>query len=626
MRLQDPLQNLPVRIRTIQIIVFAVFVVCLVRLYNLQVVNSDYYHERAINQRLRILPLPAPRGAILDRNGKVLVDSRPIYDVVLQRERGRQVDFAVLSESLPSALDLDTEYLERRFREVKSNPAHESILIKENATMSDIAWVEARSLEFPLLHVEERPQRHYPANGLLAHVLGYVGEISPRQLELPHFKEKGYKPGDVIGKEGIESSYDHFLRGRDGSRTVMVDALGRIREVVEIVPPTPGQDLVTTIDIDLQFAAEEQLRNSPSGRGVIIAMDPNNGELLALASYPTFDANLFTERITTKQGRAEYAALLSDPDTPLYNRAIRGRYPPGSTWKIPMAIGALQQGVITLDDSRLLCGGGIQIGNKFTRCMGNHGKPDLHTAIMKSCDGYFYRLGLKMGLPGIMTMVDEFEFNQPTGIDLPHELVSWTPSPEFKARFNPRAPRWTEIDTVFASFGQVYEFLTPISLLRAVAAVGVEGKLYTPHFLKEVREIGDPDEEGYRPAQEYGDAFAGTISIAHEQEGAVVKAMWSVVNEAGTATGIKKEGYDIAGKTGTAQVVRLGKDVGKNKDHSWFVSYAPAFKPEIAVLALIENSGFGSRHAAPAARAIYDVYFEKAQRAQTPQQIAQHRW
>lgn len=590
---------------------FAVLTVCGVRLYNLQIVHGDYYHERAINQRLRTLPVPAPRGAILDRNGKVLVNSRPIYDVVLQREKGRQVDFTALLQSLPKPLDLDPEYLEQRFSEIKFNPAYESLVIKENATMGDIAWVEAHSIEFPLLHVEQRPQRHYPENGLLAHVLGYVGEISPHQLELPEFREKGYKPGDVIGKEGLEATYDHFLRGRDGSRTVMVDALGRIIDVVDVSEPTRGQDLVTTIDLDLQLAAEEQLRTSVSGRGVIIVMDPNSGEILALASYPTFDANLFTERISTRKGRAEYAALLRDPDTPLYNRAIRGRYPPGSTWKIPMAIAALQQGVITLDDSMLVCGGGIQIGNKFTRCMGNHGRPDLHTAIMKSCDGYFYRLGLKMGLSGIMAMVDEFKINQRTGIDLPHELVSWTPSPEFKARFNPRASRWTDIDTVYASFGQVYDFVTPIALLRAVAAVGVQGKLFTPHLLKEVREIGRPDEEGYRPAHEYGDAFNGRLPITPEQDEAVVKAMWSVVNEAGTATGIQKAGYDIAGKTGTAQVVRLGKDVGRNKDHSWFVSYAPAFRPEIAVLALIENSGFGSRHAAPAARAVYDAYFEK---------------
>ena len=621
MRINDRTQNLRARIRTLQIIVLVLLSVCMVRLYNLQIVDGDYYHERAINQRLRTLSIPAPRGTIFDRHGRVLVDSRPVYDVVLQRESGKQIDQATLLTELPAALDLDPVYLQERFSEISTNPAYESILIKENATNSDIAWIEAHSLEFPLLHIEERPQRHYPENGLLAHVLGYVGEIGPHQLELPEYKNNGFKPGDVIGKEGLEAIYDHFLRGHDGSRTVIVDSLGRIRDVVDVIEPIAGQDLVTTIDLDLQLAAEEQLRNSSSKRGVIIALDPNNGEILALASYPTFDPNLFTDRITTKKGRAEYAALLRNPDTPLYNRAIRGRYPPGSTWKIPMAIAGLQQGVITLENSRLSCGGGIQIGNKFTRCMGHHGKPDLHTAIMKSCDGYFYRLGLKMGLAGIMAMVDDFKLNERTGIDLPHELTSWTPSPEFKARFNPRAPRWTDIDTVYASFGQVYDFVTPISLLRAVAAVAVEGKLFTPHLLKRVREVGEPGDDHYRPAKDYGDPLAGAIPVASEHREAVVGAMWSVVNAAGTATGIQKAGYDIAGKTGTAQVVGLGKDIGRNKDHSWFVSYAPAFNPELAVLALIENSGFGSRHAAPAARALYDVYFEKTPRAD---QISEH--
>ena len=626
MRIDDRTQNLPARIRAVQIIVLALLSICVVRLYNLQIVNGDYYHERAINQRLRTLPIPAPRGTILDRNGSVLVDSRPVYDVVLQRERGKQVDQVALLAELPGPLGIDSDYLKERFSEMNRNPAYESILIKENATIHDIAWIDAHSLEFPLLHIEQRPQRHYPVNGLLAHALGYVGEISQQQLELPEYKDKGFKPGDVIGKEGLEATYDQYLRGRDGSRTVMVDSRGRIRDVVRVIDPIPGQDLVTTIDLDLQLAAEEQLRSSASQRGVIIALDPNNGEILALASYPTFDANLFTERIATKKGRAEYAALLRDPDTPLYNRAIRGRYPPGSTWKIPMAVAGLQQGVITIDNSRLACGGGIQIGNKFTRCMGHHGMPDLHTAIMKSCDGYFYRLGLKMGLPGIMTMVDDFKLNEPTGIDLPHELTSWTPSAEFKARFNPRAPQWTEIDTVYASFGQVYDFVTPISLLRAIAAVGVEGRLYTPHLLKHVRAVGQAGDDHHRPVKDYGDALAGAIPIAREYREAVVQAMWSVVNEAGTATGIQKAGYDIAGKTGTAQVVGLGKDVGRNKDHSWFVSYAPAFKPEIAVLALIENSGFGSRHAAPAVRALYDAYFEKTRHAEkVPKNIAQNR-
>lgn len=612
MRFEDRTQNLPVRLRTIQIFALAMLGICVVRLYNVQVVHGDYYSERAVNQRLRSIPIAAPRGAILDRHGKVLVDSRPIYDVVLQREIGRSIDWDTLAAKLPAVLDIDSDYLLERFDRRRTNPAYQAILIKENATIGDIAWVEAHSLEFPSLQIEQRPQRHYPANGLLAHVLGYIGEISSSQLESDEYKINGYKAGDVIGREGLEATYDEFLRGREGSQTVIVDSLGRIIEVIDVIEPAPGQDLVTTIDLDLQEAAEKQLQNSPSQRGVIIALDPNNGEILALASYPTFDPNLFTERISSKKGRAEYAALLRDPHTPLYNRAIQGRYPPGSTWKIPMAVAALQQGVITLHDSRMLCGGGIRIGNKFTRCMGHHGRPDLHTAIMKSCDGYFYRLGLKMGLAGIMEMVEEFRLNKPTGIDLPHELVSWTPSPEFKARFNPNAPEWTDIDTVYASFGQVYDFVTPIALLRSIAAVGVQGRLYRPHLLKEVRPAGHPGEDQHRKGKKYDPVVAGVVSMT-EQDGAVVKAMWSVVNETGTAAAIRSADFDIAGKTGTAQVVRLGKDVGKNKDHSWFVSYAPAFAPEIAVLALIENSGFGSRHAAPAARAIYDAYFEKAQ-------------
>ncbi|HKZ79230.1 MAG TPA: penicillin-binding protein 2 [Pyrinomonadaceae bacterium] len=624
MRFEDRTQNLPARLRTIQIFTLALLAICVVRLYNLQVVHGDYYRERAVNQRLRTIPIPAPRGMILDRHGRVLVDSRPIYDVVLQREIARSIDLNELARVLPTVLDVDPDYLQERFGEMKANPAYQSILIKANATMGDIAWVEAHSLEFPYLQIEQRPQRHYPANGLLAHVLGYVGEISFKQLDSAEYKSNGYNAGDVIGKKGLEATYERFLRGREGSRTVIVDSLGRIRDVIEVIEPAPGQDLVTTIDLDLQKAAEEQLQNSPSQCGVIIALDPNNGEILALASYPTFDPNLFTDRIATTKGRAEYAALLRNPETPLYNRAIQGRYPPGSTWKIPMAVAALQQGVITLDDSKLFCGGGIRIGNKFTRCMGHHGKPDLHTAIMKSCDGYFYRLGLKMGLTGIMDMVEEFRLNKATGIDLPHELVSWTPSPEFKARFNPNSPEWTDIDTVYASFGQVYDFVTPIALVRSIAAVGVQGRLYTPHLLREVRAASHPGDDYYREAMKFDPAIAGVVRMTQEQDEAVVKAMWSVVNEAGTAAGIRQAELDIAGKTGTAQVVGLGKDVGKNKDHSWFVSYAPAFAAEIAVLALIENSGFGSRHAAPAARAIYDVYFEKAQPLnEVPKQIAQ---
>jgi penicillin-binding protein 2 len=461
---------------------------------------------------------------------------------------------------------------------------------------------------------------------MLAHVVGYVGEVNPDQLKQSEFRDKGYKPGDVIGQDGLEAVYDEYLRGRDGYRKVIVDSRGHIQNEVERVEPQPGQDIVTTIDLSLQEAAEDQLRKSPQGRGVIIAMDPNNGEIFALASAPTFDPNLFSQRITTKEGRAEYQKLLNDPDHPLINRAIQGKYPPGSTWKPLMATAGLKQGAISIDDSNLVCGGGITIGNKFTRCMGgNHGSPNVHTAIEKSCDGYFYRLGLKMKLEGIQSMCDMFDLDKRTGIDLPHEVISTTPSRELKAKLYPKDSDWKDIDTVYSSFGQGEDVLTPLALLRAHSAIGMKGKMYVPHLLKEVHAtaaVGFDPIKGApifpdRPARTFERAGLKNLGIPTDQSDEVVHAMWSVVNEAGTATGIKLVGFDIAGKTGTAQVVSLGKEGSEHKDHSWFVSYAPAYKPEISCVALIENAGLGSRFGAPAVRAIYDVYYNKTRNSKS---------
>jgi penicillin-binding protein 2 len=628
MKFEDTSQNLRARLRFIQVLMVMMLTLLGVRLYVLQVVRGERYGEIAENQRRRRLPITAPRGVIFDREGRVIVDSRPIYNVIMSREDVK--DLHSLVEPLGEGLQIDKEILKERFDLVSSMPAFESIQVKQDVTPGDIAWVEAHNLEFPELRVEQQPQRRYPPDGMLAHVLGYVGEISPEQLKQTSYKEKGLKPGDVIGQSGIEQIYDDYLRGKDGYREVVVDSRGRIQDEIETIAPIPGRDLVTTIDLDLQMAAEEQLRTSVTHRGVIIAMDPNNGEIFALASFPNFDPNIFSQRITTKEGKAEYAALLNDPETPLLNRAVQSRYPPGSTWKIPMSVAGLEQGAITLDHSNLVCGGGIQVGNKFTRCMGNHGSPDVKTAITHSCDGYFYRLGLKMTIGGIMKMVDEFDLNKRTGIDLPNEVVSWTPSPDFKRRMQPRDPEWRDIDTVYSSFGQVYDVVTPIALLRTIAGVSTGGDLYIPHLLKEVRALGTPGTPDYKqPAgfQPLDPAKPNPkkIGIPEDIHQTVVQGMWQVVNAGGTGAGIRMAGFDIAGKTGTAQVVGLGKDVGKNKDHSWFVSYAPAYKPEISMVALIENSGFGSQFAAPAIRRIYDVYYRKTRHAEPPGtvQIAQ---
>ncbi len=625
MKFGDDTQNLRLRLNVIQALVLVLLAVLVTRLYYLQVINGERYAEIAENQRIRLLPILAPRGSIFDRSGRLLVDSRSIYNIILSREDIKGKDFNSLVEPLSTALALDPDMLRERFEEVKSQPAFEYIIVKENATQADIAWVEAHGLELPELRIEQQPQRSYPADGVLAHALGYVSEISPEQLKLPKYrdnKEKPYGPGDIVGQGGLEASYDHFLRGRDGYRKVEVDSRGRIQRELEIVQPQPGQDIIITIDLDLQMAAEEQLRNSVTKRGVVVALNPNNGEVLAMASYPTFDPNLFSQRISTPEGRTEARALLIDKRTPLTNRAIKGRYPPGSTWKIPMAMAGLEQGALTIKNSNLVCGGGITIGNKFTRCMGSHGSPPLRHAIQVSCDGYFYRLGLKMGLDGIMKMVDDFDLNKRTGIDLPSELRSWTPSREFKARFNPRDPEWREIDTVYASFGQVHEFVTPLTMLRAVAGIAVGGKLYVPHLLKEARAVSATGPFDALPSRTFDRPDPKIVPLNPENQRLVVDGMFDVVNNGGTGARIKMEDFDIAGKTGTAQVVSLGKDVGANKDHAWFVSFAPAYKPEIAAIALIENVGFGGTHAAPAVRGVYDAYYKKTRNVEPVPLIA----
>ena len=613
MKLNEHSQNLGVRIGVIQILAFVMLAILGVRLYYLQVVKGEHYAERAENQRIRHIPIPAPRGVIFDRNGKILVDSRPTWNVVLSNEPIKTIDVTSRVEEYAQGLNLETSFVVERLNLIKKQNEFETMVLKENATMQDIAWVESHSLEFPELRVENQPQRFYPHGEHLAHIVGYVGEISPKQLESDEWKNKGLKAGDIIGKGGLEQYYDEYLRGQPGYRKVIVDSRGRVQSEIGVVPAQPGQDMVSTIDLDLQMAAEQKLAESVTKRGTIIAMDPNNGEILAMASLPSFDPNIFVQGSKTPEGRRQIAAYWQDEKRPLYNRAIQGRYPPGSTWKIPESVAALQQGVITVKNSNMACGGGIQIGSKFTRCMGSHGSPPLSYAITKSCDGYYYRLGLKMKIEGMIEMIETFGYDRRTGIDLPNEKVSQTPK-SWKPIVEKREGRWSDIRTVYASIGQDTVVVTPISMLRAVASIGVKGNMYVPHFLKEfraIRAVGEKGDIAYFPAKDgftYTQTEPKIIKMTPEQEELVVQGMWAVVNGGGTGAGIRIPEFEIAGKTGTAQVAELGKDVGANKDHAWFVSFAPAYKPQIAVIALIENVGFGGSHAAPAAKGVYEAY------------------
>lgn len=615
-KLNEYTQNVPLRIITIQVVAFVLLTILGVRLYYLQIVQGEYWSGRAENQRVRFIPIPAPRGAIFDRNGKILVDSRPTYNVVISNEPLKKIDVSDRVPEYSKGLNLEPDFVVERLNLIKKQNEFETLVLKESATMQDIAWVESHGLEFPELRVELQPQRFYPYGTTLAHVLGYVGEISPKQLESETYKSKGFRPGDIIGKGGLEQSYDEFLRGRPGYRKVIVDSRGRVQSEIEVVQPQAGQDLISTIDLDVQLAAEQQLANSVTKRGAIIAMDPNNGELLALASAPSYDPNIFVQGSKTPEGRKQIAAYWQDEKRPLFNRAIQGQYPPGSTWKIPESMGALQQGVITVQSSNLACGGGIQIGSKFTRCMGSHGAPPLSYAITKSCDGYYYRLALKMKVEGLIQMIETFDFDKRSGIDIPNEKISQTPK-SWKPIIEKREGRWSDIRTVYAAIGQDTVVVTPISLLRAVASIGEHGKMYVPHFLKEFKPIGAVGEEGStsyfpeRPGFGFDHPEPKQVPMTDEQYELMVKGMWGVVQGGGTAGSIRIPGFDIAGKTGTAQVASLGKDVGGKKDHAWFVSFAPAYKPEIAVIALIENVGFGGSHAAPAARGVYEAYIAK---------------
>lgn len=613
MKIGDQVQNLGVRVVTIQAIAFILLGLLGARLYYLQIVRGEYFSERAENQRVRFIPIPAPRGAILDRTGKLLVDSRPTYNVVLSNEPLKKINTADRVDDYSNGLNLERQFVVERLSLLTKQNEFDTMVLKENVDMKDISWVESHELEFPELRVELQPQRFYPLGTTLAHVLGYVGEISPTQLKEPEFQDKGFRPGDIVGKGGLEQYYDEYLRGRPGYRKVLVDSKGRVQSELDVVRPQAGQDMVTTIDLDIQLRAEKQLADSVTKRGTIVAMDPNNGEMLAMASAPSFDPNIFVRGSATPEGRRAIAAYWQEKSRPLFNRAIQGRYPPGSTWKLPESVAGLQQGAITVEHSNLVCGGGIKVGSKFTRCMGSHGSPPLSYAITKSCDGYYYRLALKMKIEGVIQMVETFGYDKVSGIDLPNEKVPQTPK-SWMPWVVKNEGSWSDIRTVYSGIGQDTVVVTPISMLRTVASIGMRGKMYTPHFLKSFQPIGAVGTEGdsdyFAPRAAFGFAHPEPriIQATPEQWDVVIKGMWGVVNGGGTAGAIRIPDFEIAGKTGTAQVAELGKDVGDKKDHAWFVSFAPAYKPEIAVIALIENVGFGGSHAAPAVKGVYESY------------------
>src|SRR5215468_11083428 len=437
----DPTEDLRqagLRLQIIHYLAIAIFGVLIARLWYLQVMNSQDFAGRAEANRIRVIPIPARRGTIFDRKGNVLVTSKASFNIVLSREDIKDSELPPIADLLAEYLAIDRQWLAKRFDDAKYGAQYESIVVKELASPSDIAWVKAHEYEYPMIRAEEAPQRLYLYGQLAAHALGYVGEVSPEELKNPNgpfSKENGYKLGDIIGKSGIERTYNDILMGKDGARKVLVDSRGRIKSEVplEVIDPIPGRDFYSTLDLDIQKVAEAQADAMPAGRGAIAVMDPNNGEVLAMVSHPAFDPNIFSQRAKTPEGKGEIRELYEDPDKPLYNRVIQGAFPPGSTWKLLTTVAALNEGTITPENSRIQ-DGNLQVGNYLMHSLINLGQPTIHDAIVHSSDGYFYRLGIKLGIEKFEKWVDVFHFGQRTGIDLPHEFAGITPVRKTKLR------------------------------------------------------------------------------------------------------------------------------------------------------------------------------------------------
>ena len=608
-RFNEEAQNFDARLSVVMYIMLAFFLVLGVRFWVLQVVNHESFLVKSNENRIREIPIPAARGNILDRNGRILVDSRPAFNLILNREDLRKQNLDELLSVIRDNLGVDPDWARQQIDDPLA-PKSRPVVIKQNISEADRAWVEAHEYEHPELNVALQPQRIYPLGPILGHVLGYVGQISDAQLKanLPEFE--GARSGDVVGQAGIERSHNSTLMGKEGTRRVVVDSRGRFVEEIELVEPIPGQDIVTAIDIDLQMIAEEKLAATKLN-GVAIAMDPRNGEILALVSHPSYDPNLFAAGISPE----DYAALRDNPDKPLTNRAIQDIYPPGSTWKPIMAMAGLSDGSMKPNEG-IPCGGGISIGSRFGACHGSHGAPNLERAIAVSCNGYFYRVGLRLGVDKLHKWATAMGLGKRTGVDLPNETPGYVPDSQIKLRWKKKDDdpedkkyRWNDGDTVNAAIGQGYDRPTPLQMVHAFGGLAMDGRFTTPHLLRTAKSNGVTAEFGFDDPN-IVDIPLDPVAFKYVMEG-----MRQVVTN-GTAKRAEVPGFDVCGKTGTAQVVSVRTGAtGKQKEHAWFVGFAPKPEegrlPEIAVCVLVEHGGHGGTISAPIAQAIIAEYVRK---------------
>ena len=546
----------------------------------------------------------APRGKILDRDGRVLADNFPAFTVLLMRENASSLSPERV-EGIARGLGLDPVELQRLMEHTARLPRFQPIPLKQSATLDDIAFVESHRLEYPELDLIQVQQRLYPKREVAAAMLGYVGEVSEDMIAQPG---SPYRPGDVVGEFGIEREYDQVLSGRDGVRRVIVNSRGEEVGSLTTILALPGNDLRLTIDLDLQMAAEAALGDHP---GAIVALDPRSGEVLAMVSHPSFDPNDFAKRID----RGEWEKLTKDPMKPMMNKAIQAQLAPGSVFKIVTATAALETGTIR-PDFTLHCAGVVDIyGHTYHDWVWEkhkgHGSVDLHRAIIVSCDVYFYTLGKLLGIEKIDYFAKRLGLGARTGIDLPGEAAGLIPSPEWVQKAFKR--KWWAGETMSVAIGQGAVVVTPLQLARMIGGIASGGSFVRPHlaFRDQLMALGvDPPDHSAR-----------NFPLSEDTLEVLTRGMWGVVNEGeGTGAGARCPGIDISGKTGTAQVVSV--DLQKSahsesfKNNAWFVGYAPSHKPEIVVAALVMQ-GEHSTVAAPLAREVIRAYFDK-KTAQNP--------
>jgi penicillin-binding protein 2 len=582
-----------------------VFAVLGVRLWWLQILQGAEYTRMAEQNRIRSIQVVAARGPILDRNRTPLVDNRPSLNIVLYRELMK--DLPATTEFITRNLAVPADELAAQLRRHKRSGTYQPIVIKEDVGIEDVSVVESHKREHPEIQLQPEPRRLYRFNNLAAHVLGYVGEISEDDLVKNVFP--GVQGGELVGRAGVERTYNQCLMGYNGAREVLVDSIGRELGIVAEKEATIGGDLQLTIDYDLQAQAETLLAGSV---GTIIAMDPRTGEILAMADAPSFNPNSFSPRISPR----EWNALTTNPDRPLQNRAIQNTYPPGSIFKLVMAEAGLDEGFVD-ETFHVVCHGSEVFYDRVFHCWneGGHGYVNLETAIMQSCNIFFYTLGQKMGIDIIAAHAKALGFGEDTGIDLPGENSGILPSPEWKAK--EKKEKWYAGETISVSIGQGPIRATPLQVLRAVSAIATDGKLVTPHLVMHA-------EKGPVPAS------WPTVQLPVKSENAarIRAGMWGSVNSGGTGHSAALPGLDICGKTGTVQVIgaerkkELKTDSADVANHAWFAGFASRDNPEIAVIVFLEHGGGGGAAAAPLAREIFKTYFAKKVQPEATRQAA----